>query len=77
MVFNASVSSEITLKSMPKVGGVVTEIFSKVQKHVFDTSPRGFRGRVTHLTCDKVSVSPTLSLKVADFTHPENTRHFC
>ena len=75
--FNVTVSSEIGSKSMPKVGGVLSIILSKVQKRVFSASPRGFRGRGINLTCNKVSTFAALCLKSADFTDPENTRHFC
>ena len=60
-----------------KVGGVRVILFFKVQKREFETGPRGFRGSDTNLTCEKVTVTPTLSLKTAESTHPENTRHFC
>ena len=53
---------------MPKVGGVPLKINLKVQKRSFQTFPRGFRGRATHLTCEKVTALAALCLKVVDLT---------
>ena len=49
----------------------------KVQKRELFKSPRGFRGRPLHFTCEKVTSIAALSLKYADSAAPENTRHFC